>query len=64
MEIRLINITQTPIEIEDGCGGYMVLQPLVPTDYPGEIAGADLRRLLRERKIIIEDEPPGLPPVA
>jgi len=63
MEVRLINKTDKPIEITDGLGGYMTLQPGVPTDYPGEIAGADLRRLIREQKVVIEDEPPGLPPV-
>jgi len=61
--VRLINKTDKPIEIEDGLGGYMILQPGIPTTYPGEIAGADLRRLIREQKVVIEDEPEGLPPV-
>ena len=64
MDIRLINMTAEPLEIEDGIGGYMILRPGVPTGYPGEIAGAHLRRLLREGKVQIEDEPPGFPPVA
>lgn len=63
MDVRLINVTNKPIEIEDGLGGYMILQPGVPTEYPSEIAGADLRRLLREQKVIIEDVPPGQPPI-
>jgi len=61
--VRLINMTGQPIEIADGLDGRLVLPPGVPTAYPGEIAGADLRRLLREGKVQIEDEPPGLPPI-
>ena len=64
MDIRLVNRTSKPIEISDGMGGYLILQPGVPTPFPGEIAPADLRRLLREEKVVIEDAPPGLPPVA
>ena len=62
MDIRLINLTDKPIEIEDGCGGYLILPPGVPTEYPGEIAGADLRRLLREMKVRIKDVPGPMPP--
>jgi len=63
MDIRLVNMTAEPIEIEDGLGGRLVLLPGVPTDYPGEIAGADLRKLLRELKVRIKDVPGGPPPI-
>jgi len=61
--VRLINITDDPIEINDGMGGRIVLRPGVPTAYPSDIADAALRDLLNIGKVVIEDEPPGLPPI-
>jgi len=63
MDIRLVNVTDAPFEIDDGLGGRLVLKPGVPTQYPGDIAGADLRKLIAEMKVRIKDVPGGPPPV-
>lgn len=63
LDVRLINLSPEPIEIDDGCGGRLTLPPGTAVDYPGDIAGSDLRKLIAEGTVIIEDEPPGLPPV-
>lgn len=63
LDVRLINLTPEPLEIDDGCGGRLVLPPGTAVDYPGELAGPDLRKLLADGSVIIEDEPEGLPPI-
>jgi hypothetical protein len=64
MQVRLINMTAATLYIEDEGGeDVMALPPGKPVPFMGEIAGPKLRRFIREGKVQIEDEPPGLPPV-
>lgn len=58
LDVRLVNMTPEPITIDDGSGGKLVLPPGKAVDYPGEVAGADLRKLLRDGDVEIEDGPP------
>jgi hypothetical protein len=58
LDVRLVNMTPDPIEIDDGLGGKLVLPPGQAVNFPGEIAGPDLRKLLRDGLVMIEDEPP------
>lgn len=60
LDIRLVNMTPDPIEIDDGTGtgGKLELPPGKAVAYPGDIAGADLRKLLKDGDVQIEDEPP------
>jgi len=63
LDVRLVNMTAEELEIEDGLGGRLILPVGQSVAFPGDIAGPDLRKLLRDGLVMIEDEPEGLPPI-
>ena len=58
MSVRLTNVSGRDIEIDDGAGGRLFIPAGTTADYPGEIAGDELRKLLAGGQLRIEDEAP------
>jgi hypothetical protein len=57
MSVKLTNLSGSDLEIDDGKGGRLKILAGETETYPGDIATAELARLIQAQALRVEDEP-------